>query len=108
MRLTDEPYWDEWTGRRAAAAIIWLTLTALAGIFIFFIAGFESATFRGDPPSPEELRTSAGLTLVAGAVVSSGPFGIGLLRKTRQPKIVALVLFIPFAVAAAYYLLESS
>ena len=107
MRLTDEAFWDEWTGRRAAAAIVWLTLTGLAGLFIFFIAGFESATVEGEPPTRDELRTSAGLTLFAGAVVASGPLTIGLLRKTPQPKVIALVAFIPFALAAAYYLLKA-
>jgi hypothetical protein len=107
VRLTEEAHWDEWNGRRAAAAIVWLTLTALAGIFIFFIAGFESATFKGQPPTHDELRTSAGLTLLAGGILCSGPYGIGFLRKTWQPKLIAALLFIPFAGASLYYFVKA-
>jgi hypothetical protein len=47
------------------------------------------------------------LTVFAGAVFASGPLIIGLLRRTTQPKVIALVSFIPFAVAAGYYLLKA-
>ena len=89
------------------AILAWVGATTTGGWFFSMLALLSAATFFGEPPGSEDLRRTIGFAAAAVALVTAGPFGVWIVRRTRV-WLVTSVIVIALAIAWAVALLVNS
>lgn len=100
--------WQGWTWPHAALTILWLVATAAFGLYWALVGGIGVGlgANRG-VASDTDYLLGARYTLMGGAIVSAGPFGVWLVRRRRVWLVAFLVLIVLTGIGALNYFIDS-
>jgi hypothetical protein len=97
---------ERWTWPRAALTILWLVATAAFGLYWALVGGIGVGLAR-DSASARTYLLGARYTLIGGAIVSAGPFGVWLVRRRKVWLVAFLVLIVLTGIGALNYFIDS-